>query len=155
MSPIKFTCEDILDLDPEEIARMILDVTRWSDFDGFGPVPGIKSAEFEFFEPGIVGSRIRVTNRDMSSHCEEIVEWQPNQRVRLQMMDFSAPLSHLATRFEETWEFRRAGNRTVVARSFRLYAKSGLARIPLWLISIFLKRAVARHLREMKNPIRK
>ena len=105
---------------------------------------------FEVQTPGIVGSRIRVTNQDGSSHIEEIVEWQPDHRLRLQMKDFSAPLSRLATEFEETWEFQRTANGTHVTRSFRLHAKSALARLLLWGISFFLKRAIVRHLREMR-----
>ena len=65
------------------------------------------------------------------------------------MKEFSAPLSRLATGFEVTWEFQRTGNGTHVTRSFRLHAKSASARLPLWVISFFLKGAIVRHLREM------
>src|SRR5262245_27082572 len=151
MNPITFTCEETLLLAPEDIARQILDLTKWPDFTGYGPIPGIKVAELECQTPGIVGSRIRVTNQDGSSHVEEIVEWEPDHRLRLEMKDFSAPLSRLATGFEETWEFKRNGNETLVTRSFRLHANSVLARLLLWVISFLLKRAIARHLREMKT----
>ena len=150
MKPITFTCDETLSLAPEDIARQILDLTKWPDFHGYGPIPGIKAAEFDVQTPGIVGSRIRVTNRDGSSHIEEIVEWQPDHRLRLHMKDFSAPLSRLATEFEETWEFERTANGTHVTRSFRLHAKSALAHLLLWGISFFLQRAIARHLREMR-----
>jgi Polyketide cyclase / dehydrase and lipid transport len=150
MNPITFSCEETLPLAPEEIARQILDLTKWPDFHGFGPLPGITVAVFEVQTPGIVGSRIRVTNQDGSSHIEEIVEWQPDHRLRLRMKDFSAPLSRWATEFEETWELQRTANGTHVTRSFRLHAKSAVARLLLWGISFFLKRAIARHLREMR-----
>ena len=150
MNPITFTCEETLPLAPEDIARQVLDLTKWPDFRGHGPIPGIKAAVFDAQTPGIVGSRIRVTNRDGSSHIEEIVEWQPDHRLRLHMKDFSAPLSRLATEFEETWEFQRTANGTYVTRSFRLHARSALARLPLRAIAFLLKRAVARHLREMR-----
>jgi hypothetical protein len=103
MKPITFTCEETQVLAPEDIAQQILDLTKWPEFHGYGPIPGIKVAEFEVQTPGIVGSRIRVTNGDGSSHVEEIVEWEPNHRLRLEMKEFSAPLSRLATGFEETW----------------------------------------------------
>jgi hypothetical protein len=150
MKPITFTCKDTLPLPPEDIARQILDLTKWPDFHGYGPMPGIKAAVFEVQTPGIVGTRIRVTNQDGSNHVEEIVEWLPDQRVRLEMKEFSPPLSRLASRFEEAWEFERTENGTHVTRSFRLHAKSFLARPFLWVISFLLKRAIARHLREMK-----
>ena len=151
MKPITFTCEETLPLAPEDIARQILDLTKWPDFHGYWPIPGIKVAEFDVQTPGIRNSRIRVTNLDGSSHIEEIVEWQPDQRIRLQMREFSPPLSRLATRFEETWEFQRTGNETYVTRSFRLHAKSQSARLLLWVISFFLKRAIVRHLGEMRT----
>ena len=151
MKPITFTCEETLPLAPEDIARQILDLTKWPEFQGYWPIPGIKVAEFDVQTPGIVNSRIRVTNLDGSSHVEVIVEWQPDQRIRLQMKEFSAPLSRLATGFEETWEFKRTGKETHVTRSFRLHAKSVLARLLLWVISFFLKRAIVRHLREMRT----
>jgi uncharacterized protein YndB with AHSA1/START domain len=151
MKPITFSCEAMLALAPEDIARQILDLTKWPEFHGYGPIPGIKAAEFEVQTPGIVGSRIRVTNGDGSSHVEEIVEWEPNHRLRLEMKEFSAPLSRLATAFEETWEFKPTGNETHTTRSFRLHAKSVLARLLLWMISFFLKWAIVRHLREMRT----
>src|SRR5271154_658172 len=133
MKPITFSCEMSLALAPEDIARQILDVANWPDFTGFGLIPGIKTAELEVRTPVIVGSRIRVTNTDGSSHVEEIVEWQLDHRLRLRMQDFSAPLSRLATVFDETWEFRRIGDATKVSRSFELHAKSAAARPFLWL----------------------
>jgi Polyketide cyclase / dehydrase and lipid transport len=151
MNPITFTCEETLPLAPEDIARQILDLTKWPNFHGYGPIPGIKVAEFDVQTPGIVGSRIRVTNRDGSSHIEEIFEWQPNHRLRLYMKEFSPPLSRLATGFEETWEIKRMDPGTHVTRCFRLYAKSVLAWLPLRVISFFLRRAIARHLREMRT----
>ena len=150
MKPITFTCAETLLLAPKDIARKILDLTKWPDFHGYWPIPGIKVAEFDVETPCIIGTRIRVTNLDGSSHVEEIFEWQPDHRIRLEMKHFSPPLSRLATRFEETWEFKRTGNETHVTRSFYLHAKSFLARLPLWVISFFLKRAIARHLGEMR-----
>ena len=95
MKPITFACEGTFRLAPEDIARQILDLTKWPDFHGYGPLPGIKVAEFEVQTPGIVGTRIRVTDTDGSSHIEEIVEWEPDRRLRLLMHEFSAPLRSL------------------------------------------------------------
>ena len=153
MKPITFACNETLTIMPEEIASHILDLTKWPDFHGYGPLPGIKVARFEVKTPEIVGSRIRVTNLDGSSHVEEIVEWNPSQRIRLHMKDFSAPLSRLATQIEETWDFDRVGDETKVTRSFEMNAKSLLAWLVLWMISFMLQKAIARNLREMRsNP---
>jgi hypothetical protein len=151
MKPITFACKKTLPLAPEEIANQILDVAKWPDFRGYGPIPGIKIAEFEIRTEIIVGSRIRVTNLDGSTHVEEIVEWQSDQRLQLQMKDFSPPLSRLANDFIETWELQRVGNDTEVLRSFEMNAKSIAAWPVLWLISFVLKRAIDRHLFQMHS----
>ena len=152
MRPITFCCEDTSPLAPEDIAGQILDLARWPEFGGYGPLPGIRSAEFEEQTAEVVGSRVRVTNRDGSTHVEEVVQWHPDRRVQLRLSDFSAPLSRLATEFVETWEFERDGNGTRVTRSFELTATSVAAWPVLWLISLLLRRAVARHLRQMRSP---
>jgi hypothetical protein len=149
MNPITFSCKKALPFAAEDIAQQILDLSRWPEFRGYGPIPGIKAAEFDIQTPSIVGSRILVTNRDGSNHVEEIIEWQPNERICIRMTEFSRPLSRLATHFEETWEFKPGDGGIGVLRSFRLYPKSLLAWVPLLLISFLLKRAIQRHLREM------
>jgi len=151
MKTITFACEDTLPLAPEDIARQILDLTKWPDFHGYGPIPGIKTAVFDVHTPGVIGTRIRVTNLDGSSHIEEIVEWQLDRRVRLEFKEFSPPLSRLARMFEKIWDFERVDGKTRVTRTFRLHPKSMLARCLLWMISFLLKRAIARHMREMKG----
>jgi hypothetical protein len=153
MKAITFTCEDTLPLASQDIARQILDLAKWSDFHGYGPIPGIKVAEFDVQTTNIVGTRIRVLSLDESSHVEEIVEWRLEHRIRLEMKEFSPPLSRFATSFEETWEFTHTSNGTHVVRAFRLHPKSLLGRLALRVISFFLKRAIARNLREMRtNP---
>ena len=47
MKPIAFACEATLPLSPESIAQQILDLAKWPDFHGYGPIPGIKAAEFD------------------------------------------------------------------------------------------------------------
>ena len=151
MKPITFSCFERLPLAPEEIAGQILDLANWPGFTGYGPLPGIESAVFEARPPTVIGTRIKVTNTDGSSHVEEIVEWEPERRLRLDMKAFSPPLSRLATGFVEIWEFERLGDGTGVTRSIEMHPKSFPARPVLMLISFLLKRAVARHLRQMRE----
>jgi hypothetical protein len=151
MTPIRFSCADTLRLSPADIARRILDLANWTDFTGYAVLPGIKAAEYEVRTPGIIGSRVRVANTDGSSHVEEIIEWQPDRSLGLRMTEFKPPLSRLATEFVESWTFHRLDNGTRVIRSFELHPKSALARPALWVISLLLRRAIARHLRQMRD----
>lgn len=148
---IRFRCEAMLPLKPEEISAQILDLSTWPEFNGYGPLPGIRGAEFETRTVEIIGTRIRVTNRDGSTHIEEIVEWEPTRHLRVHMDAFSPPLSRLATAFDESWDFERDGDRTHVVRSFEMHPKSSLARPLLWLISFLLRRAIALHLKQMRG----
>jgi hypothetical protein len=149
MQPVHFACRANLPLAPTEIAGQILDLARWPEFRGYGPLPGIQSATFDVWTDAVVGTRIRVVNTDGSTHVEEIVEWQPDRRLRLMMHEFSPPVSRLATRFEETWEFASGAGGTQVVRSFDLHPQSAFTRPVLWLISLLLRRAIDRHLRQM------
>lgn len=153
MKPVALSCEVTLPQQPGEIALQILDLRRWPEFTGYGPLPGIREAAFETSTAEIVGTRIRVTNRDGSAHVEEIVEWDLPRRLRLRMHEFSPPVAWLATCFTETWDFKRDGERTKVRRSFELYPTSALARPALRLISLLLKRAIARHLEQMRRAV--
>jgi Polyketide cyclase / dehydrase and lipid transport len=147
----RFSCTQTLGLLPADLAARILDLANWTDFQGYAVLPGIRAAAYQVRTPGVVGSRIRVTNTDGSSHVEEIMEWQPDRSLRLQMKEFSPPLSRWATEFVESWEFQRIDHSTRVTRSFELHPKSDFARPVLWLISLLLKRAIARHLRDMRD----
>ncbi len=151
MKPVQFACVETLSYPPEQIARQILDLSRWPEFRGYGVLPGIRAAEFERQTPEVVGTWIRVVDTGGSTHTEEIVEWEPERRVKLRMGDFTPPLSRLATGFDETWEFAPSGTETQVVRSFELHPKSAWTRPLVWFISILLKRAIARHLRQMKT----
>lgn len=151
MKPITFACVETLSLAPEAIAEQILNLEKWPEFLGYGPLPGIKSAAFELRTPEVVGSRIRVTNMDGSQHVEQIVKWQPESLLRLHMHEFRPPLSHLAIEFFETWSFQRVGEETQVSRSFELWPRTIFTRPALWMISQLLRRAIARHLAEMRH----
>lgn len=151
MRPITFACRETLPIPPATLAAQVLDLSLWPTFRGYGPLPGIRTAAFEVQPPAVVGTRIRVESNDGSRHVEEVTGWDPPRQVRLRMGEFSPPLSRLATAFDETWTFEPADGGTRVARSFDLHPRSALARPALWLIARLLKRAIARHLRQMRD----
>lgn len=149
MKPITFTCQATLPLRPEEIAERMLELHRWPQFSGYGPLPGIREAHFETQTAEIVGTKIGVTNRDGSTHVEEILEWDPANHLRLRMSEFSPPVSRLATTIDESWHFTPQGNQTHIVRHFELHPQNRLTKPLLWLISRLLKRAIAKHLKQM------
>ena len=67
MNPITFSCRATLPQKPEEIASQILDLSKWPEFDGYGPLQGIKQAEFETKtdeNPGHEPGRLNARRRD-------------------------------------------------------------------------------------------
>ena len=148
--PLRFTCETRIAMSATEICERIARVESWPEFGGYGVIPGIASAHYEHRAEGMVGSRIRVRNRDGSTHREEIHEWSPRTRVEMQMREFSQPLQSLATHFVEEWIFSERSPGTLVQRTFTLHPRSHLTWPPLLVVSLLLKRAVARHVQQMR-----
>lgn len=151
MPSISFSFHDTLPIKPADFAAELLVLENWKQFTGYGPVPGIVSAEFEQRTPEVVGTRIRVVEGGGSTHIEEIVEWQPERCLRLRFCEFSAPLSFLASEFVESFEFEPTGDQTRVTRSMTIEARSFLTWPMLWILSFFIKAALARHLEEIKQ----
>lgn len=150
MRPIAVQCSRLIPRPATAICEEIADTTRWREFRGYGPLPGIAHAEYEQRTPTMVGSRIRVRSTDGSLHTEEIERWVPAREIVMRLHDFTPPLSRLATHFTETWSFQPALQGTLVSRVFELYPRRAAAWPALWLIARLLRRAVARQLREMR-----
>jgi hypothetical protein len=152
MRPIAVQCSRLIPRPATAICEEIADTTRWGEFKGYGPLPGIAHAEYEHRTNTMVGSRIRVRSTDGSLHTEEIERWVPGSEVAMRLHDFTPPLSRLATHFTETWGFHSEQHGTLVTRVFHLYPRRPATRPALWLIARLLQRAVARQLREMAKP---
>lgn len=151
MKPLQVVCRSTIRATPLQIAALILDLDRWPEFRGYGPIPGIERASFETRTLDVVGTRIHVTNCDGSSHIEEVTQWQTEHRLQLTMKEFSAPLSRLASSFIETWELEQHGDITHVTRTIEMNPKSISAWPILWFISTFLKQAISRHLTQING----
>ena len=151
MKPITFSCTQQLPQSAVVIAEQLLCLEKWTEFQGYGPIPGIRQAEFEVRTGEIVGTRIRVTSTDGSTHVEESMGWEPGRRVQLRMKEFSPPVSRLARHFDETWLFEPDAGGTRVQRVFELHPQSLPAKLLLRLVAVFLRRAITRQLRQMKT----
>ena len=151
MKPIEIKIVGHVQKSSSEICTEILDTERWSEFEGYSILPGIKSAHFEVKTPEFVGSRIKVQNKDGSSHVEEIIEWDVNNKIALRFHEFNSPLQNLATHFIETWEFRKSTNGTEASRIMAMYPKSLFGWLMLIPISQLMKKAFEKNLRQTSN----
>lgn len=149
MHPITFECRSIIPRKATEICSDIANVSRWSEFKGYGILPGIARAEYENRTNAMVASRVRVYNSDGSEHIEEIREWDFGKKIVMKLYAFTPPLNRLSTHFIEEWSFEAENNTTLVTRKFEMFPKQPITRPFLWLISLFFKRAIALHLAEM------
>ena len=149
LAPIQITATRSLRRSPEEIGQELLRLENWKNFNGYGPLPGIREARFRHRTPEVVGTQIEVTNRDGSSHVEEIVEWLHTGSIVIRMSGFSAPLSRFATHFIERWTFSAEGGAQRVCRSLALHPSGWAGGVFLRLIGPLMRRALDRHLQEL------
>ena len=153
MKPIMFACKRLIPKSSAVIFAEVADTTRWSEFNGYGILPGIESASYAVRTEDMVGSRIQVLNRDGSSHVEEITAWIPAREIAMTLQDFTPPLNLVATHFTEDWHFQVEDEGTRVTRTFQMFPRFVIARPAIWLISLLFRRAIARHLDEMAGEL--
>jgi hypothetical protein len=151
MKPIEIKIVGHVQKSSSEICTEILDTERWSEFEGYSILPGIESAHFEVKTPEIVGSRIRVQNKDGSSHVEVIIEWDVANRIALRFQEFNSPLQNLATHFIEAWEFRKLPDGTEASRIMTMYPKGLLGWLILVPFSKLMKKAFERNVRQTSS----
>jgi hypothetical protein len=151
MKPIEIKIVGHFQKSSQEICKEFLNTERWSEFEGYSILPGIKKADFELKTPDVVGSRIKVQNKDGSSHVEEILEWDVDDRIALRFQEFTSPLRNLATHFVEAWEFHKSNDGMEVSRKLTLYPKSIFGWLILIPISKLMKKAFELNLRQMTD----
>lgn len=148
---IKFSVNVETSLSPGELFDEFFRVENWHSFKGYGPVPGIHEVEMVGVAGSKIGTKFKVLNTDGSSHEETVVEFEANKNLVMKMDTFSKPLNRLASHFVEKWHVEVQGVKTHVERSFELYPKNLAGEVVLRIISLFLKRAVDIHTRQLGN----
>jgi hypothetical protein len=147
---VTFNVQIPLQIAPEDLFLHTLELSDWPSFKGYGPLPGIQEATFLKRTQDISGSIIRVQNTDGSTHEEHIIEWDPPKRLVIHFQQFSPPLSYLADHFIEQWVVQNDHAETpTLHRSFELVPKHSWTVLPLWLISLLLRRAIKQHTQEI------
>ena len=151
MKPIEIQTYSLIKKSPQEICSYILDTNHWSKFEGYFFLPGIEKAEFEKRTEKIIGSSIKVHNRDGSSHVEEIIAWDVNRKVVLKFQEFNSPLKNFTTHFIEEWRFTVSGRETEIKRSMKMYPINLLGWIILKPISKLMKKALEKNLIQLNK----
>jgi hypothetical protein len=113
MRPITFQLSRTIPKPATEICSEIADVARcavpqpnkarlrwecWTalgtEFQGYGLLPGVASAEYEVRTDDMVGSHVRVRSTDGSEHVEEICQWEEGQRIVMKLHAAVEPPRH-------------------------------------------------------------
>jgi hypothetical protein len=151
MNPIELEVHKNSTLSPKEICSIILDTSQWSKFEGYLFLPGIEKAEFEKRTDSVVGSKIKVHNKDGSTHIEEIIEWDENRKVAFKFQEFNSPLKNFATHFIEEWNFTILNSGTEIRRGMKMHPKNLLGLIILKPVSILMKKALKKNLEQLNR----
>jgi hypothetical protein len=151
MKPIEFHITRRTLKSSRDLCAEFLNTARWSEFSGYGILPGIANAQFELLTKDIVGSRIQVKNRDGSTHVEVITAWDVDQKIAVRFQEFRSPLESLATHFIESWEFRSMGAETEVTRRMTMYPRGWSGWLMLLPISILMKKAFEKNANQLNE----
>lgn len=129
----------------------VIDLSKWSSFTGYGPMPGIVEASLPAGEPVKLGARIRVRNTDGSVHHEVVQAFEPpapgSARARYAVrMELVPPAALLMRQIDEEVLFETDGTGTRITRRFETVPRSILTAPIVWLIThLLLRPAVDRH----------
>lgn len=138
---------------PAEAFAFILDTSKWPLFRGYGPLPGIVSAEVEGGGRVELGARVRVTNTDGSVHHEIVEELVPDRRYRVRM-ELVPPASRVLARIDETVELSPTPAGTRIRRRFEVTPRSALTAPVAWFVArVLLRRAVLSHDAAVKREL--
>jgi hypothetical protein len=125
---------------------------NFGSFEGFGPIPGIRSATYVTHGPVGVGSRRRVLNTDGSEHSEEITHFEAPRRHNSRIFDIRPPFALIVRFLEDDWIFEDSGDRTRIQREFRIDARPLALPIAVLLLPL-LRRAVRRDLDNIRRAL--
>lgn len=143
---IEFKITGNFKMQADEFINEIFVAENWSEFKGYGILPGVKHVEIRDYSKSKVGTKFNVTNTDNSRHIETVVEYIPNKLLVLKFSDFTKPLSNYVSHFIETYKFDRVKNKTHLERTFQMYPLNVSGKIMLYMIKYFMKKAIRKHM---------
>lgn len=136
---------------PDETFTYIVTLANWTEFRGYGFLPGIVEASLPDGAPippasrqVALGSRIRVENTDGSVHHEVVQAFEPGRRYAIRM-ELAPPVSYLMARIDERVDLEATPTGTRVTRTFDVVPRGWWTAPLVWLVAKVLRRAVVRH----------
>lgn len=137
-----------------DVFAHIVDLSKWTSFRGWGPLPGIVEASLPDGERMRPGARVRVRNTDGSIHHEVVCAFEPGRRYAVRM-ELSPPASVLMDRIEEHVELAETPDGgTRVTRKFVVTPRSLLTAPIVWFIArCVLREAVEAHNRAVGKEL--
>jgi hypothetical protein len=131
---------------PEAVRAHLLEIEHLSEFEGYGLIPGIRSAHWERGARAELGAIRLVENTDGSKHREQVMQLDDSV-VEDRIFDFDSPLRHLAAEALDRFELSPAPGGMRIDRSFTISLKSSVFLPIGWAIAnLFLRPAMKRHL---------
>jgi len=126
---------------------LTVDPELFTDFKGYGPIPGIVGVSAR--NPGATarGSVFDVHNSDGSTHVEEITWFERPERSVRQIREFSSPFRFLVRRVEEEWVLSQVPEGCRAWRAFRFELRSALLYPVARLLALAFERAMRDHAR--------
>jgi len=121
-------------------------------FEGYGPIPGIRSARYTSEGPVGLGSVRSVTKTDGSSHTERIVAFEPPSLHTSRITGIQPPLGWLLRHLDDEWRFTPTRQGTRIRREFGVDARPLAFPVALLMLPL-LRRAVRRDLRNVKRAL--
>ncbi len=129
-----------------DVFAYIIDLSKWTSFKAFGPLPGIADASLPEGQRMGSGARVCVHNTDGSIHHEIVIAFEPGRFYGVRM-ELSPPASLLMDRIEEYVDLADTpGGGTRMTRTFIVTPRSRFTVPLVWIITRWLlRRAVFRH----------
>ena len=141
----------VFEASPPKVWALMTDLDAMTDFSGYGPIPGIKRAEWLTGNGTNVGSVRRIENTDGSSHREEVMAVEPRRLLVDRIHALDSPLRFLVSEATDRFELAEEGDGTRLVRRFRFELRTALA----WPITLVFRPLFRRALRRQHDAMEK
>ena len=137
---------------PDRVWALLLDIQQMEMFVGWGPIPGIVDAK-RIQGTGSPGSVRAISNRDGSTHKEEVMELVQLKHYEDRIFDLTSPLRLMVHDVRDRFALEADGAGTRLNRTFTFELSSVLWWPAAMLIRSAMGVAVTRHHAEIARRL--